>query len=200
MGTYSLIILAFLLLAVIAVIIIASYYHVKLVNLKAGIIEFFRPKEEKSILFCPVLTVDPVISRNGKVYKLHLTVSILIRKEIDITNWLLKIKSLNPMVFKQYFIQDNNGDRHPLGKLVRLPIKVNRSFVIGLEFEPEKEYNKIIFKNKAYKARLICNTPEGTNRYKFKFRVRERNLENIRLVAEEVQRDNKPKVISFPMI
>lgn len=182
------------------VIYFARINDVKIFNFKEGKIEFWKPKNEKNIFIRPIFSIDPVISIDGRIYKIHLFVSILLTKGLGITNWTLLIKGLNSMVFKQYFWQDKYGNRIPLGRITDLPIKINENFVIGLEFEPEKDYKPIIFDKKVYKVKSMCDTSEVKQKIKFRFRVRERNLEALNQVAQEAIKDKQVKVISLPII
>jgi len=194
-----LIILIPALIFLIVFIFILRHWDIKVLDTKLAKIEFFKPKKSKELLFRPVFTIDPVVSKDGKVYKIHLHVSVLINKNLDITNWLLRITGLNKMVFKQYFLEDQYGQRIPLGNNMQ-PMELNKTSVFGLEFEPEKDYKEIIFEKKAYKSSLTCETTEGRRKFNFKFRVRDRNLKALKIAAEQAIEAGQAEVISFPII
>lgn len=104
------------------------------------------------------------------------------------------------MNFKQYFYQDDKGSRINLEKIPNLSIKADNIFVIGLEFEPEHEYNPILFKKGIYKACMKYEVPGEKQRIKFKFRVRERNLIALEDVKVQAKKEKRILVISFPII
>ena len=194
-----LIFLAFALI-MIAVITIARFCDIKIINIKNGQLEFWQPKKEKTFSFLPSFTLDPVISEDGKVYKIHIIVNIITEKALSPSNWLLEINGLGRFSFKQYFIQDKNGNRLPLGKVSKLPLNPNETFVIGLEFEPEGAYTEHIFVEKNYKTNLTCKTASGEIRHHFSFSIRRRNIVSLRLSAIEAKRRKMAVVTSFPIL
>lgn len=164
-------------------------------------IEFFEQKRKMPKLkLAPVYSVDPVISSDGHIYRLHLTVWCLPTEELGISNWRFHIIGEGEYVFKQYFLQDATGFRRGLGKLPDLLGKPNESRIVGVEFEPEGEYRELIFAAKRYKARLSCSTSDGEHVVTFKFRVQERNLKNIAVEAKLAKSRKQPKVVSFPIV
>lgn len=123
-----------------------------------------------------------------------------LNKKIVPTNWYLKIKRLGNFNFKQYFLQDENGGRIGVGKIHNLPIQQDKNFTIGLEFEPEAGYGPKSFEKGVYKTEILCDSCEGKQRKKFKFRVRDRNIIAIRLVAVDAKRKKQSQVVSLPII
>ncbi len=184
----------------ITVSLIARASDVKIINLKSGQLEFWKPRREASLTFRPCFSIDPVVSMDKKIYKIHLIISLLANKKINPTNWSLRIHRLKPFNFKQYFYQDSQGNRAGADKIPNLQIAINENFIVGLEFEPETDYKPYLFENKVYKTVLACDTNEGSKRIKFKFRVRKRNLKAIKKVGKEAARDKQAKVVSFPIV
>ncbi len=180
--------------------LIARSLGVKIIDLEKGKVEFRKPVKEKDIIFKPCFSLDPVISSDGEIYKVHVIISIFSIKNISPSNWTLKIHGLKSFNFKQYFYQDDSGKRIPLGKIPKLPIKINENFVIGLEFEPEEKYESIIFEEKVYKTLISCSVVDKISKIKFKFRVRERNLKAIEIVKKQAIEDKQVKFVSFPII
>lgn len=194
----------FILLAIaiiiIVVVVVARQYDIKVINIRNGQLEFWQPKKTDTFLFSPCFTIDPVISEDGKTYKIHLLMNIFSEKQLSPTNWMLEIYGIGRFNFKQYFIQNQDGNRIPLGKISKLPINPNETFVIGLEFEPEGEYVNFVFTEKRYKAELICKVANKNNKHQFYFFVRSRNLLALKLSSLEASRRKIAIVTSFPIL
>lgn len=194
-----LIFLAFALIMIV-VMVVARQYDVKIINIKNGQLEFWQPKKTDAFSFYPCFTLDPVISEDGKIYKIHLMMNIISEKELSPTNWMLEIYGIGRFNFKQYFIQNQNGSRIPLGKMSKLPLNLNETFIIGLEFEPEGEYIDFSFSEKKYKANLICKIANRNSKHLFYFFVRSRNLTALKLSSIEAKRKKIAVVTSFPIL
>ena len=191
----------YLLLSVIVIIlvmIVARRLNVKEFGWEKFNLKFWEPKNFFRI--SPCFSLDPVISMDGKVYKIQIIVSVLTNTNNSPVNWFLDINVLNKFVFKQYFYQDKYGYRHPLRKLEKLPLRKNENFVIGLEFDPKGEYKEILFQQKNYKATLICKTTEGKVKKRLKFSVRKRNLAALRSIKKDAKEKEQANIISFPII
>lgn len=199
-GTISLIANGLVILLIIIMIIIARKSDVKKISIKDGLIEFFNPKGKPKILIAPVFSVDPIISQDGRIYKIHLFVSLLRYEKIDITNWKFSIKGIGSMVYKQYFINNQKGERVGIGKHESLPNIINESLVYGIEFEPEKGWQPQVFKKKRYRCQLVCSTTGERKKIEFNMRVRERNLEAIRTTSSQAISQKRAIPISFPIV
>jgi len=193
----TILLLIVLAIVVIIVIIVGNRYGASKIITRFFHIEFFS-NEKGDFAFRPCYTIDPVISMDGKIYKIHLMVSGISQKKLNITNWHLKINGIGDFSFKQYYL-DELGNRKPLGK-TKLIVNKDTVFYAGIEFEPEEAYSPIQFSEGLQKCTLTCENLEGKTKFKFQFRVRALNLIAIKLVAKSAKASNKPQVISFPII
>lgn len=181
-------------------LIIARFLNVKLVDIISGKIEFWQPVQKSTFLYSPNFSLDPVISSDGKIVKIHIMVSILSEKELSPNNWILNIRRIGRFSFQQYFVQDENGNRIPLGKIAKLPLKSSESFTVGLEFEPEKDHQSLKFYKGKYQSTLVVDTVEGKCKKSFSFRVNNTSLLVLKLTKLEAERKKIPIVTSFPIV
>jgi len=189
-------------LIILAICVILVIFY--LVAKKLGLLESdlskgkikFSKKDEFN--FTPCFTIEPVVSEDGKTYKIHIPTVVCSDRDFVITNWTLKIGGLFNGIFKQYYSKDDFGNRAPEGILM-LKSNKNHEF-FGLEFVPQGGYKPFVLKLGKYKANLTASTEKGKFNHKFEFIVQERNLKDYELAKEKAITDKKAIVFQLPLL
>lgn len=158
------------------------------------------PEKPSPLKVSPLTTFDIVISSNGLAVKTHLMIATLREENIQFTGWWLDIKGLGKMIFRQYFFENESGARVPLGKIYKLPNKLNQSFVIGLEFGPEGDWEELQLQKRKYNATLSWDSVKGKNNTKFSFRIREQELIAIKNESTLAKKQSQVRIVSLPRI
>lgn len=163
---------------------------------------FPRRYQEQDLQVSPLFKIDPVISKDGKIYKVHLVVSVMQKKEISVSNWSLNIRGLRRMTIKKYFlIHGPTKLRAPIELPASLPIETDKEFVLGLEFEPEDGYvNPIEFREGIYPAVLRYTYLGKAQKLKFRFLVRAQDLKSIKKTAKTAQEKGVTFVHPLPIL
>lgn len=164
-------------------------------------LKFWKPCKAKipEIIFNPCYNFDFIISKDGEIYKNHLVVTAYTNQPMIFNNWNLEISKMGKFIFKQYFRINELGNRKGIGKHLD-SIPKNKQLYTALEFEPEKNWEPTILKERVYKAKLILTTTKNKYTKRFYFRVRKQNIQAIENIKKEISKYEHPQIVSVPII
>lgn len=183
-----------ILLVILIFVIILKFLRVKNLKIYDWVqVEFWPIHKTKDVYIKTMDKIGFVVSQDGKVYKIHLKTSLKSSEEISLNNVQLFISGIGWFVFRQFFKETDTGNRVPYNQSrVFNKNKVNE---INIEFEPQEGWNPLSLSMREYKSLLKVVFLNKIVKQRFKFKVRNQNLE-----VMKKSKENLPIVIEVPII
>lgn len=189
-----------------AIVVAVIYFFIKILGIKEFRLSFkdgfaFIREDIPNLNFSLGNYIGIVVSQDGQVRKIHISIVISSNRIQVIDNFNLVLNKQIKFRLKQFYFEDKNlGIRYP-SRTTELPLTIKKDKPLNLRAEFETyEYSSLEFSKGLQNLKLYFKTHHQKAVRKFKINLSESNMKALEIAKDDAIKNHQTQVVNLPII